>query len=83
MNAFDLRDEWERYRAEGGRFSFSQWCARYGEDYGCDAEWLAEDWLSVVRRHEDADTTSPSFRVWLESETAQYRAAHMDDEVAA
>ncbi len=78
MNAFDLHEQWQRYRDEGGRKTFTFWCGRYGDHYGCDAEWFAEDYLSFVLRHEDADTTPPLFRDWLASETAEYRAAHTD-----
>ena len=77
MTAFDLQGEFDRYRAFGGRAHFVTWCARYGEDYDCDAEWLADDYLRIVRRHENADTTAPTFREWLASESDDYRSAHM------
>ena len=60
MNAFDLQDEFDRYRSEGGLALFPTWCAHYADDYGCDGEWLAEDYLRVVRRHENADTSPRS-----------------------
>lgn len=86
MDAFDLHDDYRRHRAKGGREHFPAWCARYGDDYGCDAEWLAEDYLRVVRRHEDDQEAGtvrwtaqpPSFRAWLALESPEYRAAHLD-----
>lgn len=76
MTAFDLQDEFDRYRAAGGRHCFVTWADRYGDDYDCDGAWLAEDYLSVVCRHEDAGTTPPTFRAWLEGETQAYRDHH-------
>ena len=81
MNAFDLHDEYVRYQREGGWCSFTMWAGRYGDDYGCDGAWLAEDYLSAWRHHEDREPDVPmqSFREWLASQPREYLEAHLDE----
>ena len=73
---FDLHEDWELYRADGGRHTFVLWCARYGGNYGCDAEWFAEDYLSVVVLYEVSACPPPTFRSWLSCQPAGYITAH-------
>ena len=81
MNAFDLHEEFLRYQREGGRVSFGAWADRYGDDYGCDGAWLAEDYLSAWRHHEDAhpDVPMQPFREWLAAQPHAYLEAHLDE----
>ncbi len=81
--AFDLQDGYDRYRSEGGRGSFAAWSRGMDDRYGCNAEWLVEDYLRVVRKCEDDNATTSSFRLWLESQPQDYRDAHIDQEVDA
>jgi hypothetical protein len=81
VNAFDLHDEYVRYQREGGRHSFTMWAGRYGDDYGCDGAWLAEDYLSAWRHHEDREPDVPmqTYRDWLASQQREYLEAHLDE----
>ncbi len=81
MNAFDLHEEFQRYQREGGIRHFDQWADRYGEDYGCDGAWLAADYLSAWRHHEDErpDATMKPFREWLADQPLAYLEAHLDE----